>query len=62
MLPNGLNTYAGILVAVLPSILSIFGVQVVSAEELNTMMMEIITLIGGVYAVYGRARVNFRKS
>ena len=62
MLPNGVNTYAGIAVALLPTILGLFGIHVVSTEALNTSIMDILTLIGGEYAIYGRARVNFTKS
>ena len=58
MLPNGLNTYAGIIVTVLPAILSLFGIHIVQQDQFNALVMDGISLLGALYAFYGRARAT----
>lgn len=57
-MPNGLNTYCGIIVTVLPAILSLFGIHIVQQDQFNALVMDGISLLGALYAFYGRARAT----
>lgn len=57
-LPDGWNTYLGIVVAMAPTIASWFG-YVPSPEfsgEFEQTVLAVVTLAGGAYALYGKAR------
>jgi len=58
MFPNGTNTYAGIIVALAPTILSWAGFAPTPEfnNEFAGTLSAIITLVGGAYAIYGKLR------
>ncbi len=58
MFPEGSNTYAGLIVAIVPTILSVFGIHIVQQDQFNALLMDLISLIGTGYAFYGRARAT----
>jgi hypothetical protein len=60
MLPNGTNTYAGIIVAVAPTVLSLFGLTPTPAfnEDFPALFAALLQLCGAGYAFYGRARAT----
>jgi len=60
MLPNGMNTYAGLLVAVAPLILGLFGLTPTPSfnEQLPNTIAAVVEILGLVYALYGRMRAQ----
>lgn len=59
MLPNGINTYTGLIIAILPVILGLLGITPTPAfnAELPELVAAIVQVIGLAYAAYGRARI-----
>jgi hypothetical protein len=57
MLPSGMNTYVGLLVAIAPVVLSLFGIAPTPSfnEQLPNTIAEVVQIIGLLYAFYGRA-------
>lgn len=60
MFPEGTNTLIGIVVALAPTVLSWFGYAPTPAfdAEFSSAFMAILTLVGGLYAAWGRLRAN----
>ncbi len=58
LLPSGMNTYAGIIVAILPSFLNLFGLHATDSAQLNALINDTITFIGTCYAFYGRMKAE----
>lgn len=60
MFPIGSNTYIGLVVALAPTILSWFGYAPTPEfnSQFSSELSAILTLLGGVYAVYGRLRAT----
>lgn len=58
LLPDGLNTYVGIIAAFAPTVLSWFGYAPTPEfnEQLQPTIMALVTLAGVAYAFYGKAR------
>lgn len=54
---SGFRTYIGVIVAISPSIAHLFGFTLSDSfgQEFSDLAGEIITLIGGGIAIYGRA-------
>ena len=62
-LPDGLNTYAGLIVAFTPMIAGWFGYAPTPEfnGQLESTVLAWITAIGGIYALYGKARHDLPK-
>lgn len=60
MFPNGTNTYIGIIASILPLFLSLFHIVPTPAfnAQFPETAMAFISLLGAVYAFYGRARAT----
>lgn len=58
LLPDGLNTYAGLIVAFAPTIFSWFGYAPTPEfnEQLQPTILAVVSILGGIYAVYGKMR------
>jgi|DEB0MinimDraft_3_1074331.scaffolds.fasta_scaffold168142_2 hypothetical protein len=54
---KGKKTYIGIGLLLIPSVLRIFDIQVTEAE-LQPILENFLTAIGGVVAIYGRSVAN----
>lgn len=53
---SGYKTILGAIIAITPAIASLFGYQVSSefSEQATQTIFDIVTLIGGAIAIYGR--------
>ena len=60
MFPSGSNTYIGLIVTVAPLVLSLFGFAPTPAfnEQFPNEIAAIVSLIGAVYATYGRLKAS----
>ncbi len=60
MLPSGLNTYAGLVVAAFSMIANVSGFDITpgSSDQLNQFVLDAFQIIGLAYAAYGRARAQ----
>lgn len=60
MFPEGTNTYVGIVVAFLGTILGFFGWHIVPgmSEQIGTDVGVGLQILGGIYAFYGRMRAK----
>ena len=58
ILPDGLNTYLGLTVALAPTFASWFGYAPTPEfnSDFQSTVLAVITLIGTVYAAYGKLR------
>lgn len=58
MLPNGSNTYAGLIVVLIGLIANAFGFHIASSENLSKLIFDLLEIAGTAYAWYGRARAS----
>lgn len=58
LLPDGMNTYTGLIVGFTPIIASMFGYSPTPEfnDQLEPTILALISLVGAVYAFYGKAR------
>lgn len=63
LLPSGWNSYAGLAVAFAPMIASFFGYAPTPEfnGQLESTVLAWITALGGLYALYGKARHDLPK-
>lgn len=57
---NGYKTYLGAFLALAPSLASLFGFELspLFSEQFSALLAEIITVVGAILAIYGRARAE----
>lgn len=61
LLPDGLNTYAGLVVVIVGLVANMLGFQATDNEQLNSLVLESFVVIGSIYTLYGKARHDLPK-